>query len=79
MRETELKESLKEAQKLAQDKLEEKTREALKIYADTVHKTEEMVNLITALYEQQIEIIQQDRKDISAIVDKLGRKGLQRR
>ena len=78
-RETELKESLKEAQKLAQDKLEEKTREALKIYADTVHKTEEMVNLITALYEQQIEIIQQDRKDISAIVDKLERKGLQRR
>ena len=78
-RETELKDSLKEAQKLAQDKLEEKTREALKIYADTVHKTEEMVNLITALYEQQIEIIQQDRKDISAIVDKLGRKGLQRR
>ena len=58
--------------------MEEKTREALKIYADTVHKTEEMVNLITALYEQQMEVIQQDRKDISAIVEKLERQGLQR-
>ncbi|MGM9525972.1 MAG: hypothetical protein ACI3U1_06820 [Peptococcaceae bacterium] len=77
-RETELKESLKEAQQIAQETLEEKTREALKIYADTVHKTEEMVNLITALYEQQMEVIQQDRKDISAIVEKLERQGLQR-
>ena len=77
-REAELKESLKEAQQMAQATLEEKTRDALQLYADTLHKTEEMVNLITAIYEQQIEVIQQDRKDISAIVEKLERQGLQR-
>ena len=77
-REAELKESLKEAQQIAQATLEEKTRDALQLYADTVHKTEEMVNLITALYDQQLEVIQQDRKDISAIVEKLERQGLQR-
>ena len=75
-KETELKESLKEAQKLAQETLEEKTRDALQLYADTVHKTEEMVNLIVAIYDQQLEVIQQDRKDISAIVEKLERQNL---
>ena len=77
-REAELKESLKEAQQIAQATLEEKTRDALQLYADTLHKTEEMVNLITALYEQQMEVIQQDRKDIGAIVEKLERQGLHR-
>ncbi len=80
-RETELRESLKEAQQLAQATLEEKTRDALQLYADTVHRTEEMVNLIMAIYDQQMEVIQQDRKDISAIVEKLERQnqhGLQR-
>ena len=81
-REAELKESLKEAQQIAQATLEEKTRDALQLYADTVHKTEEMANLIVAIYEQQMEVIQQDRKDISAIVEKLERQnvnqGLQR-
>lgn len=77
-REAELKESLKEAQQIAQATLEEKTRDALQLYADTLHKTEEMVNLITALYEQQMEVIQQDRKDIAAIVEKLERQGLHR-
>lgn len=77
-REAELKQSLKEAQQIAQETLEEKTREALRIYADTLHKTEEMVNLITAIYAQQMEIIHEDRKDIIAIVDKLERKKLQR-
>ncbi len=81
-KEAELRESLKEAQKLAQETLEEKTRDALQLYADTVHKTEEMVNLIVAIYDQQLEVIQQDRKDISAIVEKLERQnvhqGLQR-
>ena len=75
-REAELKESLKEAQKIAQETLEEKTRDALQLYADTVHKTEEMVNLIVAIYDQQLEVIQQDRKDISAIVEKLERQNL---
>lgn len=75
-REAELKESLKEAQQIAQATLEEKTRDALQLYADTVHKTEEMVNLIVAIYEQQMEVIQQDRKDISAIVEKLERQGV---
>ena len=75
-REAELKESLKEAQKIAQETLEEKTRDALQLYADTVHKTEEMVNLIVAIYDQQLEVIQQDRKDISAIVEKLVRQNL---
>jgi vacuolar-type H+-ATPase subunit H len=77
-REAEMKESLKEAQQIAQATLEAKTRDALQLYADTLHKTEEMVNLVTALYEQQMEVIQQDRKDITAIVDKLERQGLQR-
>ena len=76
VREAELKESLKEAQKIAQETLEEKTRDALQLYADTVHKTEEMVNLIVAIYDQQLEVIQQDRKDISAIVEKLERQNL---
>ena len=75
-REAELKESLKEAQKIAQETLEEKTRDALQLYADTVHKTEEMVNLIVAIYDQHLEVIQQDRKDISAIVEKLERQNL---
>ena len=75
-REAELKESLKEAQQIAQATLEEKTRDALQLYADTVHKTEEMANLIVAIYEQQMEVIQQDRKDISAIVEKLERQGV---
>lgn len=77
-REVELKQSLKEAQQITQEALEEKTREALQIYADTLHKTEEMVNLIEAIYAQQMEVIQQDRQDIIAIVEKLERKGLQR-
>ncbi len=81
-RESELRESLKEAQQLAQATLEEKTRDALQLYADTVHRTEEMVNLIVAIYDQQMEVIQQDRKDITAIVEKLERQnvhqGLQR-
>ena len=78
-REAELKESLKEAQQIAQETLEEKTRDALQLYADTLHKTEEMVNLVTAIYTQQMEVIQEDRRDISAIIEKLERKGLQRR
>lgn len=77
-KEMELRESLKEAQQIAQASLEEKTRDALQLYADTVHKTEEMVNLILALYDQQMEVIQQDRKDIALIVEKLERQGLQR-
>ncbi|MBR4945231.1 MAG: hypothetical protein IKZ26_07475 [Peptococcaceae bacterium] len=81
-KEAELKEWLKEAQQMAQATLEEKTRDALQLYADTVHKTEEMVNLIVAIYDQQMEVVQQDRKDITAIVEKLERqgtaKGLQR-
>ena len=81
-KEAELKEWIKEAQQMAQATLEEKTRDALQLYADTVHKTEEMVNLIVAIYEQQMEVVQQDRKDITAIVEKLERqgtaKGLQR-
>jgi len=78
-REAEMKESLKEAQQIAQETLEEKTRDALQLYANTVHQTEEMVNLITAIYDQQIEVIRQDRQEIEAIVEKLERKGLQRR
>lgn len=75
-RETELKEALKEAQQLAQNTLEDKTRDALQLYADTVHKTEEMVNLIVALYEQQMDVVQQDRKEIAAIIEKLERQNL---
>lgn len=78
-REMELKQSLHDAQKITQESLEEKTREALRIYADTLHKTEEMVNLITAIYAQQMEVIEQDRQDIIAIVEKLERRGLQRK
>lgn len=77
-REAELRESLKEAQQMAQTTLEEKTRDALKLYADTVHDAEDMVNLIVGLYDQQIEVIQQDRKEIINIIEKLERQGLQR-
>ena len=37
-----------------------------------------MVNLMSALYEQQIEIIARDRQDIIDIVEKLERRGAQK-
>lgn len=75
-RETELKEALKEAQQLAQSTLEEKTRDALQLYTNTVHKTEDMVDMMMSLYEQQMDIIQQDRKEIRGIIEKLERQNL---
>ena len=41
-----------------------------------VQVADEMVNLIVAIYDQQMEVIQQDRKDISAIVEKLECQGV---
>lgn len=77
-KETELKEAMQTAQKNAMELLEAETEQALNIYSDTVYKAEEMVNLMTTLYEQQIEIIQQDRQDIADIIDKLERRGVQK-
>lgn len=77
-REAELKASLDEAKENALSLLEQETDQAMDIYSDAVYKTEEMVNLMLAMYEQQIEIIGQDRKDIVDIISKLERRGVQR-
>ena len=77
-KEAELKASMQEAQQNAMELLEQETGKALEIYSDTVYRTEEMVNLMSALYEQQIEIIARDRQDIVDIIDKLERRGVQK-
>ena len=77
-KETELKATLDEAKQNAMALLEQETAQALDIYSDAVYKTEEMVNLMLAMYEQQIEIISQDRQDITDIISKLERRGVQR-
>jgi len=77
-KEEETKQKLMEAQQVTQSMLDEKTKAAVQIYAKTVHDAEDMVNLINGLYSQQIEVIQQDRKEIIGIIEKLERKGLQR-
>lgn len=77
-KEAEMKQRLIQAQEETQKILDEKTKAALEIYSKAVHDSEDMVNLIHGLYSQQIEVIQQDRKEILGIIDKLERKGLQR-
>lgn len=77
-KEAELKASMEESKNNAMALLEQETGRALDIYSDTVFKAEEMVNLMTGLYEQQIEIIAQDRQDIVDIIDKLERRGAQK-
>lgn len=77
-KEAELKASMDEAKTNAMNLLEQETEKALDIYSDTVYKTEELVNLLGAMYEQQIEIIAQDRQDIEDIITKLERRGVQR-
>ncbi len=77
-KETELKEAMQEAQQNAMELLEQETDKALDIYSDTVHNAEEMVNLLSALYEQQLEVIARDRQDIVDIIDKLERRGAQK-
>ena len=77
-KEAELKATLDEAKQNAMALLEQETAQALDIYSDAVYKTEEMVNLMLAMYEQQIEIISQDRQDITDIISKLERRGVQR-
>lgn len=77
-KENELKENVKEMEEALHNELDAKTKTARQIYADTLQKTSEMANLITALYDQQMEVIQQDRKEISTIIEKLERQGLQR-
>lgn len=77
-KEAELKKSMEEAKNNALNLLEQETDQALDIYSNAVHRTEEMVNLMSALYEQQLEVIAQDRQDIVDIIDKLGRRSTQR-
>ena len=77
-KEAELKASMDEAKANAMNLLEQETDQAYEIYSDTVYKAEEMVNLMSALYEQQIEIIARDRQDIIDIVEKLERRGAQK-
>lgn len=77
-KEAELKAGMEEAKENALTLLEQETNQALEIYSDAVYKTEEMVNLMSALYEQQLEVIARDRQDIVDIIDKLGRRNLQR-
>ncbi len=77
-REQEIKESLKKTYDETQAALEAKTKEALKIYTDMLRKTADAMEFLTKTYEQQVSVIKEDRKDITAIVEKLERQGLQR-
>lgn len=74
-RDEEVKQSLIASQQETQDLLDAKTREAVGIFLKTIHDSEDMVNLVNGLYSQQIEVIQQDRREIRGIIDKLERKG----
>ncbi len=72
-KEAEMQEDLRASYNLTQATLEEKIREATELYSDTVQKTDGMITRIVELYDQQIGVIQQDRGEIYAIVEKLKR------